>query len=128
MLKSLINQGSLELTHCSPKENLTYNVCDIRIELLEFTQIWRDLGLEDPQLELILPVQADGSALAEMINNLEKKMQKASKNLESRLGKQMQKNQQRRGVKIEEHPDVPPVLRQKIRQGHAGLEKRILND
>ena len=30
------------MTHCLPKENLTCNVCDIRLELLEFTQIWRD--------------------------------------------------------------------------------------
>ena len=32
----------MEKSHCSPKENRTCNVCDVRLELLESTQIWRD--------------------------------------------------------------------------------------
>jgi len=52
---------------------------------LLFVQAAKSRGREDSQMKMILPVEADGSALIGIMDKLEERMQKARSDLESRL-------------------------------------------
>mgnify|MGYP001805132627 CR=1 FL=1 len=69
------------MTHCSPKENLTCNVCDIRLELLEFTQIWRDKFVYvSSTIHELTRSDFDGWMLGHIKKDMEKNRDRRGKN------------------------------------------------